>query len=141
MFQLANIRETKSSNKSAIQFFDAVLQQPAQSRNIEALFGKVILYCKCHLFYSYLRNSRKFLMYHLLFSQAKYYELCGHLDKANEIYSMLVVAFTNSSAAGNLTFTPPLVEKMKIELAIQDWEQADDTANRVSTVSLFSKSC
>ena len=54
---------------------------------------------------------------------------------------MLVVAFTNSSAAGNLTFTPPLVEKMKIELAIQDWEQADDTANRVSTASLISKSC
>ena len=54
---------------------------------------------------------------------------------------MLVVAFTNSSAAGNLTFTPPLVEKMKIELAIQDWEQADDTANRVSTLFLISKSC
>ena len=54
---------------------------------------------------------------------------------------MLVVAFTNSSAAGNLTFTPPLVEKMKIELAIQDWEQADDTANRVSTVSIISKYC
>ena len=44
MFQLANIREANSSNKSAIQFFDAVLQQPAQNRNIEALFGKVILY-------------------------------------------------------------------------------------------------
>ena len=77
----------------------------------------------------------------IYFSQAKYYELCGHLDKANEIYSMLVVAFTNSSAAGNLTFTPPLVEKMKIELAIQDWEQADDTANRVSTLSIISKYC
>jgi hypothetical protein len=42
MFQLANLRETRSSNKSAIQFFDAVLQQTGQSRNIEALFGKVI---------------------------------------------------------------------------------------------------
>ena len=46
---------------------------------------------------------------------------------------MLVVAFTNSNtSSGSLAFTPPLVEKMKVELAIQDWEQADDTANRVS---------
>lgn len=46
---------------------------------------------------------------------------------------MLVVAFTNpNTSSGSLTFTPPLVEKMKVELAIQDWEQADDTANRVS---------
>ena len=88
-----------------------------------------------------LETQENFVCIIYSFSQAKYYELCGHLDKANEIYSMLVVAFTNSSAAGNLTFTPPLVEKMKIELAIQDWEQADDTANRVSTVSLISKSC
>ena len=88
-----------------------------------------------------LETQENFVCIIYSFSQAKYYELCGHLDKANEIYSMLVVAFTNSSAAGNLTFTPPLVEKMKIELAIQDWEQADDTANRVSTVSPISKSC
>ena len=40
-FQLANLKETRSSNKSAIQFFDAVLQQQGQNRNIEALFGKV----------------------------------------------------------------------------------------------------
>ena len=46
---------------------------------------------------------------------------------------MLVVAFTNSSTStGSIAFSPPLVEKMKVELAIQDWEQADDTANRVS---------
>lgn len=46
---------------------------------------------------------------------------------------MLVVAFTNpNTSSGSLAFTPPLVEKMKVELAIQDWEQADDTANRVS---------
>ena len=88
-----------------------------------------------------LETQENFVCIIYSFSQAKYYELCGHLDKANEIYSMLVVAFTNSSAAGNLTFTPPLVEKMKIELAIQDWEQADDTANRVSTISLISESC
>ena len=46
---------------------------------------------------------------------------------------MLVVAFTNqNTSSGSLAFTPPLVEKMKVELAIQDWEQADDTANRVN---------
>ncbi len=31
-------------------------------------------------------------------------------------------------------FTPPLVEKMKLELCMQDWEQADDTANRILAV-------
>ena len=56
---------------------------------------------------------------------------------------MLVVAFTNqNTSSGSLAFTPPLVEKMKVELAIQDWEQADDTANRVNIllmneISLF----
>ena len=44
-----------------------------------------------------------------------------------------MVVFTNSSGGtGSQPFTPPLVEKMKVELAVQDWEQADDTANRVS---------
>ena len=43
-----------------------------------------------------------------------------------------MVVFTNSSGGtGSQPFTPPLVEKMKVELAVQDWEQADDTANRV----------
>ena len=31
-------------------------------------------------------------------------------------------------------FTPPLVEKMKLELCMQDWEQAEDTANRILAV-------
>ncbi len=31
-------------------------------------------------------------------------------------------------------FTPPLVEKMKVELCLQDWEQADDTANRILAI-------
>ncbi len=31
-------------------------------------------------------------------------------------------------------FTPPLVEKMKVELCLQDWEQADDTCNRILQV-------
>ena len=49
-----------------------------------------------------------------------------------------MVVFTNSSGGtGSQPFTPPLVEKMKVELAVQDWEQADDTANRV----IISKKC
>ena len=31
-------------------------------------------------------------------------------------------------------FTPPLVEKMKLELCMQDWDQAEDTANRILAV-------
>ena len=49
-----------------------------------------------------------------------------------------MVVFTNSSGGtGGQPFTPPLVEKMKVELAVQDWEQADDTANRV----IIAKKC
>ena len=67
-FQLASLRESKSSNKSAIQYFDAVLQQAGQSRNIEALFGKVSVIEKLiqttHgiliLIYQLLRNSHMF---------------------------------------------------------------------------------
>ena len=75
IFQLANIRETKSSNKSAIQFFDAVLQQPAQGRNIEALFGKVILYWKFFYLFilKYLKPKKisKFHIHHLFFFSGK----------------------------------------------------------------------
>ncbi len=58
-----------------------------------------------------------------LFGKAKYHELCGHFEEAKDILSTLVVVYNK--------FTPPLIEKFKVELALQDWEQADDTANRV----------
>lgn len=58
-----------------------------------------------------------------LFGKAKYYELCGHFDDANQALSTLVVVYQK--------FTPPLVEKMKVELCLQDWEQADDTCNTI----------
>ena len=47
------------------------------------------------------------------FGKAKYYELCGHFDDANSVLSTLVVVYQR--------FTPPLVEKMKVELCLQDW--------------------
>ena len=64
-----------------------------------------------------------------LFGKAKYYEASGLMDKANEVLSTLVVLFNYGGSEG---FAPPLVEKMKVELSVQDWDQAEDTANRVS---------
>lgn len=61
-----------------------------------------------------------------LFGKAKYFEMCGDFDQANQTLSTLVVVYPK--------FTPPLIEKMKVELALQDWEQAEDTANRVLAI-------
>ena len=63
-----------------------------------------------------------------LMGKAKFFEAAGQMDKANEVLSALVVAFGQNGKQ----FTPPLLEKMKVELAVQDWDQAEDTANRVS---------
>ncbi len=68
-------------------------------------------------------NSRQI---EALFGKAKYYEMCGQFDEANRVLSTLVVVYPK--------FAPPLVEKMKVELALQDWEQAEDTAGRVMAV-------
>ena len=45
---------------------------------------------------------------------------------SSQVLSALVVIYQK--------FTPPLVEKMKLELCMQDWEQAEDTANRILAV-------
>ena len=45
---------------------------------------------------------------------------------SSKVLSALVVIYQK--------FTPPLVEKMKLELCMQDWEQAEDTANRILAV-------
>jgi tetratricopeptide repeat protein 21B len=46
-----------------------------------------------------------------LFGKAKYFELCGHFEEAKEVLSTLVVVYN--------TFAPPLIEKGKVELALQ----------------------
>jgi len=58
-----------------------------------------------------------------IFGKSKYYELCGHFDEAIELLNQLIVVYQN--------FSPPLVEKMKVQLCLQDWDQADETANRI----------
>ena len=57
-----------------------------------------------------------------IFGKSKYYELCGHFDESIELLNQLIVVYQN--------FSPPLVEKMKVQLCLQDWDQADETANR-----------
>ena len=101
--QLSTVRDGSrggtGSSRPALSFFDSVLGQAGQGRNVEALMGK-----------------------------AKFFEAAGQMDKANEVLSALVVAFGQNGKQ----FPPPLLEKMKVELAVQDWDQAEDTANRVS---------
>ena len=58
-----------------------------------------------------------------LFGKAKYYELCANFDEAKDTLSALVVSYGK--------FAPPFIEKAKVELALQDWEQAEETINRI----------
>ena len=46
-----------------------------------------------------------------LFGKAKYHELCGNFDDAKDVLNSLVVCYGK--------FAPPLIEKAKVELALQ----------------------
>ena len=58
-----------------------------------------------------------------IFGKAKYYSVCGEFDEAIELLNQLIVVYQS--------FSPPLVEKMKVQLSLQDWDQADETVNRI----------
>ena len=58
-----------------------------------------------------------------IFGKAKYFSVSGQFDEAIELLNQLIVVYQN--------FTPPLVEKMKVQLCLQDWDQADETVNRI----------
>ena len=49
--------------------------------------------------------------------------MAGNFDDAIELLNQLIVVYP--------TFSPSLVEKMKVQLCLQDWDQADETANRI----------
>lgn len=57
-----------------------------------------------------------------LFGKAKLYENRSSYRDSMETLNLLVVAYPN--------FAAPLVEKMKINLAEQDWDQSLESANR-----------
>ena len=58
-----------------------------------------------------------------IFGKAKFYSVMGQFDEAIELLNQLIVVYQN--------FSPPLVEKMKVQLCLQDWDQADETVNRI----------
>lgn len=58
-----------------------------------------------------------------LFGRSKCLEKDGNLGKALEILNQAVVIFPR--------FIPALVEKMKIQLSLKDWDQTLDSANRI----------
>jgi tetratricopeptide repeat protein 21B len=57
-----------------------------------------------------------------LFGKARYY-----FNRCNFSHSLDVV---NQVVASYEGFLPALVEKMKVQLALQDWDQALETAHR-----------
>ncbi|CAL4164059.1 unnamed protein product, partial [Meganyctiphanes norvegica] len=61
-----------------------------------------------------------------LFGKAKHYESQGKYSESMDTLNLLVVSLPG--------FTPPLVEKIKVHLAEQDWDQCLDAANRVLTI-------
>jgi tetratricopeptide repeat protein 21B len=58
-----------------------------------------------------------------VFGKVRFQELQNDFEGAIGLLNQLVVSFP--------TFTPPLVEKMKNQLALLDWEQAIETASRI----------
>ena len=75
--------------------------------------------------------NKVFLLFHrqegikdidALFGKAKYMEMRRNFSGAMDLISQAVVAYPN--------FLPALIEKMKVQLALQDWEQTVETAHR-----------
>uniref|UniRef100_UPI00358DF2F5 tetratricopeptide repeat protein 21B n=1 Tax=Myxine glutinosa TaxID=7769 RepID=UPI00358DF2F5 len=58
-----------------------------------------------------------------LMGRAKYFEVKQNFSGALEIMNRIIVGFP--------TFLPAMVEKMKLQLALQDWEEALGTAQRI----------
>lgn len=57
-----------------------------------------------------------------LFGKAKCFECSSELTKALEVINQAVVLYSG--------FVPALLEKMKIHLAMSDWDQMLDSCNR-----------
>ena len=72
------------------------------------------MYCMC--------RSEQPKMVEPLFGKARFYVLRYNFSHALEVLNQVV--------AGHPGFLPALVEKMKVQLALQDWEQAVETAHR-----------
>ncbi|KDR09588.1 tetratricopeptide repeat protein 21B-like [Zootermopsis nevadensis] len=76
-----------------------------------------------HYFESALEHSPGKRNIDAVFGKAHFLELQNDYEGAIGLLNQLVVRFP--------TFTPPLVEKMKNQLALLDWDQATETANRI----------
>ena len=57
-----------------------------------------------------------------MFGKAKFFEMRRNYNGALEMCNTLIVTIQN--------FVPGLIEKMKITLALQDWDQVVETAQR-----------
>ena len=67
-------------------------------------------------------RSEQSKMAEALFGKARFYVLRYNFSHALEVLNQVV--------AGYPGFLPGLVEKMRVQLALQDWEQAVETAHR-----------
>lgn len=66
-----------------------------------------------------------------LLGKAKHMEMRHNYSGALELVNQVIVAYSG--------FTPALIEKMKLQLALQDWDQTVETGQRYCS-SLFSVS-
>ena len=92
-----------------VSWMEVALLRESKSRNALQYFEAVLK-----------TNNRNI---EAIFGKAKYYSVCGQFDEAIELLNQLIVVYQS--------FSPPLVEKMKVQLSLQDWDQADETVNRI----------
>ncbi|THD28846.1 Tetratricopeptide repeat protein 21B [Fasciola hepatica] len=71
-------------------------------------------------------NDEEALNLQCLMGKAKYFQLCNSMTSALDKINIAVVHFP--------TFLPALIEKMKLQLGAQDWEQAMDTSQRCLSI-------
>ncbi|ELU05036.1 hypothetical protein CAPTEDRAFT_159405 [Capitella teleta] len=89
---------------------------------LELLCGREAYVKKANKYFDEALGSEGIKDIDALFGKAKYMEMKRNFSGAMDIISQAVVAFPN--------FLPALLEKMRLQLALQDWEQTVETAQR-----------
>ncbi|CAH1774388.1 unnamed protein product [Owenia fusiformis] len=114
----------------AREYVDRSLKQNPQSKEALTLRGWIDLLCGRD---SYAKKAAKYFDDAMsqdgvkdmdaLFGKAKFFEQRRNFTGALELLNTAVVNFQS--------FIPPLIEKMKVQLALQDWENVMETAQRI----------
>uniref|UniRef100_S4RS46 Tetratricopeptide repeat domain 21B n=1 Tax=Petromyzon marinus TaxID=7757 RepID=S4RS46_PETMA len=115
-------------HEKAREYIDRMIKISSDAKKGLILKGWIDLTCGKDVF---MKKSIKYIDEGLqqgkdafaLMGKAKYFELKHNYSGALEVINQAIVAFPS--------FLPALVEKMRLQLALQDWEQTLETGQRI----------